>query len=149
MKNVLPKDEPVELLLVEDNEGDIRLTVEAFKESRVANNLSIVKDGCEALAFLRREGRYGQAIRPDIILLDLNLPKVNGQEVLAQIKRDEELRHIPVLILTTSLAESDIQETYDLHANCYVAKPVDLDEFATLVRYIEYFWLSLVQLPKT
>ncbi len=138
---------PVEILLVEDNPGDVRLTIEALHESKVRNTLSVATDGVEALAFLRREGRYGGAPRPDLILLDLNLPKMDGREVLAAIKADQELRTIPVVILTTSHAEQDILKSYNLHANCYITKPVDLDQFITVVKSIEDFWLTIVTLP--
>jgi CheY-like chemotaxis protein len=138
---------PVEILLVEDNPGDVRLTIEALKEGKVRNNLSVVKDGVEALAFLRREGNFAGAARPDLILLDLNLPKKDGREVLAEIKEDGVLRRIPVVVLTTSKAEEDILRTYDLHANCYITKPVDLEQFISVVRSIDDFWLSVVRLP--
>ena len=137
----------VEILLVEDNPGDVRLTQEAFKEDKLKNKLSVVNDGEEAMAFLRREGQYADAPRPDIILLDLNMPKKDGREVLAEIKEDPELKRIPVVILTTSKAEEDILRTYDLHANCYITKPVDLSQFMTIVKYIKDFWLSIVKLP--
>lgn len=138
---------PVEILLVEDNPGDVRLTVEAFREGKVLNRLSVVGDGVEALAFLRREGRYADAPHPDLILLDLNLPKKDGREVLAEIKTDEHLRRIPVVVLTVSKAEEDILKSYNLNANCYISKPVDLDEFLTVVKSIEDFWLTVVTLP--
>ncbi len=138
---------PVEILLVEDNPGDVRLTREALKEGKVHNNLSVVGDGVEALAFLRREGRWRDAPRPDVILLDLNLPRKDGREVLAEIKADAVLRAIPVMVLTTSTAEQDILRTYDLHANCYITKPVDLDQFITVVKSIEDFWFTIVTLP--
>ncbi|KQX49215.1 response regulator [Paenibacillus sp. Root444D2] len=138
----------VEILLVEDNPGDIRLIVEVLKEGKINNNLSVVEDGEEALAYLRREGSYQEAIMPDIILLDLNLPKINGTEVLAEIKKDPQLKYIPVIILTTSEAEQDILRAYDLHANCYITKPVNLEQFLTVVRSIENFWLTLVKLPR-
>ncbi len=137
----------VEILLVEDSPGDIRLTVEAMKDAKVVNRLSVVKDGEEALAFLHREGRYREAVRPDLILLDLNLPKKDGREVLAEIKEDPELRRIPVVVLTTSTAEQDIFKTYDLHANCYITKPVDLEQFMRVVRLVDDFWLTIVKLP--
>jgi len=133
---------PTEILLVEDNNGDVRLTMEAFKEAKLMNRLSVVGDGIEALAFLRREGKYSDAPRPDFILLDLNLPKKDGREVLAEIKADQDLRRIPVVILTMSQAEEDI-----LHANCYVNKPVGLDQFMKVVQSIEEFWLTIVKLP--
>jgi CheY-like chemotaxis protein len=138
---------PVEILLVEDNPGDVRLTQEAFKEGKVRNNLHVAMDGVEAMAFLRREGKYADAVRPDIILLDLNLPKKDGREVLAEIKGDLELKRIPVVVLTTSEAEQDILRAYGLHANCYITKPVDLDQFMSVIQSIEDFWLTIVKLP--
>ncbi|ATB35667.1 transcriptional regulator [Cystobacter fuscus] len=138
---------PIEILLVEDNPGDVRLTIEALKEGKVSNRLSVARDGVEALAFLRREGPHASAPRPDLILLDLNLPRRDGREVLAEIKADARLRRIPVVVLTTSKAEEDILRTYDLHANCYINKPVDLDQFISVVRSIDDFWLSVVRLP--
>jgi CheY-like chemotaxis protein len=138
---------PIEVLLVEDNPGDVRLTREALKEGKVHNNLHVAPDGVEALAFLRREGRYAAAVRPDLILLDLNLPRKGGREVLEEIKSDPALRHIPVVILTSSQAEQDIARAYDLHANCYISKPVDLDQFIRVVRSIEEFWFTVVKLP--
>jgi chemotaxis family two-component system response regulator Rcp1 len=136
-----------EFLLVEDNPGDVRLTCEALTESKVKNNLSIVGDGMEAMAFLHREGKYADAPRPDVILLDLNLPKKNGLEVLAEIKADANLKRIPVVIITSSEAEQDVLRTYDLHVNCYVNKPVDLEQFIKVVQSIETFWLTIVKLP--
>ena len=138
---------PVEILLVEDNPGDERLTREALKEGKVYSNLHWVKDGVEALALLRRAGKYQDAPRPDIILLDLNLPKKDGREVLQDIKNDPELKRIPVVVLTTSKAEEDVLRTYNLHANCYVTKPVDLEKFIVVVRSIDRFWLTVVTLP--
>jgi CheY-like chemotaxis protein len=138
----------VEILLVEDNPGDVRLTLEALKEGKMRNHLSVAEDGAEALAFLRREGKHTGAPRPDLIFLDLNLPKKDGREVLAQIKKDDNLKSIPVVILTTSKAEEDIIKTYNLHANCYVTKPVDLEQFIKVVRTIEDFWFSIVKLPQ-
>ncbi len=138
---------PVELLLVEDNPGDVRLTAEALQEGKVWNRLSVASDGVEALAFLRRLDTFAAAPRPDVILLDLNLPKKDGREVLAEIKANEELRTIPVVILTTSKAEEDILKTYNLHANCYISKPVDLEQFLGVVKAIEDFWLCVVKLP--
>lgn len=138
---------PIEILLVEDNPGDVRLTREAFKEGKVLNNLSVVEDGAEAMAFLRQQGKYADVPRPDLILLDLNLPKKDGREVLPEIKGDTNLKRIPVVILTTSKAEQDILKTYDLHANCYVTKPVDLEQFISVVRFVQHFWLSIVKLP--
>lgn len=138
---------PIEILLVEDSPSDIDLTREALEDTRVHNNLSVVNDGVEALAFLRREGRYAESPHPDLILLDLNLPKKDGREVLAEIKADPDLRRIPVVVLTTSEAEQDILESYNLYANCYVKKPVDLDAFINVVRSIDSFWLAIVKLP--
>ncbi len=138
---------PIEILLVDDNPGDIRLTQEALKESKVLNNLHIVEDGMEALEFLRKEGRFKNEITPDIILLDLNLPKRNGREVLTEIKNDELLKKIPVVILTISRAEEDILKSYELHANCYITKAVDMNQFIKIFRSIENFWFSIVRLP--
>ena len=138
---------PVEILLVEDNPGDVRLTQEALKEGKVYNNLHWAKDGVEALDFLKRQGKHAKAPRPDIILLDLNLPKKDGREVLAVIKRDFELKQIPVVVLTTSEAEEDVLKSYELHANCYVTKPVDLEKFIHVVQSIDRFWLTVVTLP--
>jgi chemotaxis family two-component system response regulator Rcp1 len=137
---------PIEILLVEDNPGDVRLTKEALKDAKVRNTLHVAMDGVEALAFLRKQGKYAAVPRPDLILLDLNLPKKNGREVLEDIKNDDALRHIPVVILTTSQAERDIAESYRLHANAYVTKPVDLEQFLTVVKSIEQFWLEIVKL---
>jgi chemotaxis family two-component system response regulator Rcp1 len=137
----------VEILLVEDNAGDVRLTREALNEGKVLNNLSVARDGVEALAFLRREGKDTQAPRPDIILLDLNLPRMDGRELLEVIKNDSELRRIPVVILTTSRSEEDILKTYDLHENCYITKPVDLEQFIRVVKSVEDFWFTIVKLP--
>jgi two-component system, chemotaxis family, response regulator Rcp1 len=138
---------PIEILLVEDSPGDARLTREAFKDSRVLNNLHLVKDGVEAMDFLRQEGQHAGAIRPDLILLDLNLPKKNGMEVLAEIKADPNLKRIPVIILTVSKAEEDILRSYNLHANCYITKPIELNKFFESVKGIEDFWLAIVKLP--
>jgi chemotaxis family two-component system response regulator Rcp1 len=138
---------PIEILLVEDNPGDVRLTKEALKDGKVLNSLNVAKDGVEAMAFLRREGKYTDAVRPDLILLDLNLPKKDGREVLTEIKNDLKLKRIPVVILTVSKAEEDIIRTYELHANCYIAKPVDLDRFIEVVKAIEDFWFTIVKLP--
>jgi len=137
----------IDILLVEDNPGDVRLTREALKESKILNTLHVVGDGNEALAFLSHKGRYARAPHPGIILLDLNLPKMDGRELLADIKSDPNLRRIPVVILTTSKAEEDIIKSYDLHANCYITKPVDLDQFITVVKSIEEFWFTIVKLP--
>ena len=138
---------PIEILLVEDNPGDARLAKEALKEATVCNNLNLVEDGMEAMAYLRHEGKYADKPRPDLILLDLNLPKKNGHEVLAEIKADEDLKRIPVVILTVSQDERDILETYENHANCYITKPVDLAQFMEVVKAIEDFWLTIVKLP--
>ncbi len=138
---------PIDILLVEDDPADARLTSEAFHEAKVRNVLHLVEDGVEALAYLRREGRYADSPTPDLILLDLNLPKRDGREVLAEIKEDPELRRIPVVILTTSQAEQDIVKTYDLHANAFVTKPVGLDQFVDAIKAIEGFWLTVVKLP--
>jgi CheY-like chemotaxis protein len=138
---------PIEILLVEDSPGDVRLTLEAFKEGKLANRVHVVGDGVEAMAYLRREGPYATAWRPDIILLDLNLPKKDGREVLAEIKVDEDIKRIPVVVLTTSQAEQDILKAYELHANCYITKPVDLDQFLRVVQSVEDFWLTIVKLP--
>ena len=138
----------IEILLVEDNPGDVRLTQEALRDARMRNTLHIAADGVEAIAFLRRQGKFGQAPRPDLILLDLNLPRKGGREVLQEIKEDEQLKHIPVVILTTSQAEQDILATYRLRANAYVTKPVDLEQFLKVVQSIEQFWLEIVKLPR-
>jgi len=138
---------PVNILLVEDNPGDVRLTLEAFKEGRFLNELQVVEDGVEAMAYLKREGKYADASRPELILLDLNLPRKNGNEVLKEIKADADLKRIPVVILTTSKAEEDILKSYDLHANCYITKPVDLHQFIKIVKSIKNFWLTIVNLP--
>ncbi len=140
--------EPIEILLVEDNPGDVRLTQEVLNDGKVRNNMSVVKDGTEAVSFLQQTGEYADAPRPDIILLDLNLPKKDGREVLAEIKDDFNLKNIPVVVLTTSSAEQDIFKAYDLHANCYITKPVDLDQFIRVIRSIEDFWLTIVKLPR-
>jgi len=132
---------------VEDNPGDVRLTREALKEAKVRNNLHVVDDGVKALSFLRREGQYASAIRPHLILLDLNLPRMGGREVLAAIKADPQLLQIPVVILTSSQAEQDIVRAYELHANCYITKPVSLDQFVSVVKSIEDFWFTIVRLP--
>lgn len=141
------RERPIEILLVEDNPGDVRLTQEALREGKVRNSLSIVNDGVAAMSFLRREGAYANAPRPDIVLLDLNLPKKDGRQVLEEIKLDPDLRRIPVVVLTTSKAEEDVLRSYNLHANCYISKPVDLEQFLGVVRSIEDFWLCIVKLP--
>lgn len=138
---------PIEILLVEDNPGDARLTQEAFRDVEAKINLHLVQDGAEALAYIRKEGKYADVPRPDIILLDLNLPVKDGREVLAEIKEDPGIKSIPVIILTTSKADEDILKTYNLHANCYITKPVDLEKFFTVIRIFKNFWLTFVQLP--
>jgi len=138
----------IEILLVEDNPGDQRLTQEALKDGKISNNLYIVEDGEEALMFLHRTGEYAQAVKPDLILLDLNLPGMNGQEVLKIIKGDEELKRIPVVILTTSSADEDILKAYNLNANCYITKPVDFAQFIKVINMIQEFWFTIVKLPK-
>ena len=146
----MPRNEklrPIEILLVDDNPGDIRLTQEALKESKVLNNIHIVEDGMEALEFLRKKERFKNEITPDIILLDLNLPKRNGREVLTEIKNDELLKKIPVVILTISRTEEAILKSYELHANCYTTKAVDMNQFIKIVHSIENFWFSIVKLP--
>jgi CheY-like chemotaxis protein len=135
---------PLDILMVEDNPADVRLTMEAFKECKVPNTLHVARDGVEAMSFLRRQDQYADAIRPDLIFLDLNLPRKNGREVLAEIKADPQLRRIPVVVLTTSSSDSDVSKSYDLHANCYVVKPVDLDEYIKIIHNIEGFWLNSV-----
>jgi CheY-like chemotaxis protein len=139
---------PVDLLLVEDNPGDIRLTREALKNGQIHVNLSVVHDGVEAIDFLRHKGQFADAPTPDLMLLDLNLPRKNGREVLSEIKTDPDLKRIPVLIMTTSRAEQDVNRAYNLNANCYITKPMDLDEFLRIVKAIEDFWLKTVTLPK-
>jgi chemotaxis family two-component system response regulator Rcp1 len=138
---------PVEILLVEDNPGDVRLTIEGLKEGKVHNHLHVARDGTEAMAFLCREGQHADAVRPDLIFLDLNLPRMDGRAVLATIKSDARLRTIPVVVLTTSRAEQDVLRSYELQANCYITKPVDLEQFITVVKSIEDFWLTIVTLP--
>ena len=139
---------PLEILLVEDNPADVRLTKEAFREGKILNNLVVAKDGVEAMDVLRGGGKFAGTPRPDLILLDLNLPRKDGREVLAEIKSDPALMRIPVVVLTTSRAESDVLKTYNLHANCYVVKPVDLDQFISVVKSIDNFWLTAVTLPR-
>ncbi|MDY6932300.1 MAG: response regulator [Halobacteriota archaeon] len=138
---------PIDVLLVEDNPGDIRLTEEAFKEGMMHINLHVVTDGIEATKFLKKEGEYADAPSPDLVLLDLNMPRKNGCEVLEDIKADEDLRRIPIVILTTSRAEEDIIKSYNLHANCFITKPVDMDQFVEVIKFIEGFWFSVVRLP--
>lgn len=142
----MPLAEMVDILLVEDNPGDVRLTIEALKDTKLHNRLNVVNDGVEAIAFLHREGVYAEMPRPDLILLDLNLPKKDGREVLEEIKNDPDLRRIPVVVLTTSSDERDILESYNLHANCYITKPVDLTQFLVIVKSIHNFWFGIVKL---
>jgi CheY-like chemotaxis protein len=138
---------PADILLVEDNPGDVRLLKEAFKDGKIVVNLHVVGDGVEAMAFLRKEGAYAGEPRPDLVLLDLNLPRKDGRQVLAEIKADESLRSIPVVVLTTSSSGEDILKSYDAHANCYITKPVDLVQFVDVIKSLENFWLTLVKLP--
>ena len=138
---------PIEILLVEDSPSDAEFTAEALKEAKVRNHLSLVEDGVQAMEFLRRQGKYAQAPRPDLIMLDLNLPRKDGREVLAELKADDNLKMIPVVVLTTSRAEQDVLRAYQLHANCYITKPVDFQQFLNVVRSIESFWLFVVTLP--
>lgn len=141
------RPEPIEILLVEDDAGDARRTMEALKDGRIRNRITHVEDGLEAMAYLRREGEYADAPRPDLILLDLHMPRMNGQEVLAEVKDDPELRRIPVVMMTASEQEKDIVAAYNLHVNSYVVKPVDLEQFIGAVRSIEHFWFTIVKLP--
>ncbi len=145
--SIEPAGRPIEILLVEDNPADARLTIEAVRDSKVQNNLALIGDGVEALAYLRNVGKYAGAVRPDLIILDLNLPKKDGREVLAEIKRDPELKTIPVVIMTVSKDEEDILKSYDLHASCYVTKPVDFYQFLKVIKSIEDFWLTIVKFP--
>ncbi|HDQ44157.1 MAG TPA: response regulator [bacterium] len=139
--------DPIDILLVEDNPGDVRLTQEAFKAGKIRNNLYVVRDGVEALDFLYRKAPYETAPVPDLILLDLNLPKLDGREILEKIKSHDPIRRIPVVVLTTSKADEDVIRSYNLHANCFITKPIDLDEFFRVIRAIENFWLTVVKLP--
>ena len=141
------RGEPIEILLVEDSPDDAALTVDALRDGRVQNRVAVVEDGVEAMAYLRRDGAYADVPRPDLILLDLNLPRKNGREVLAEVKQDPDLRRIPVVVMTSSDDEKDILAAYNLYVNCYVTKPVDLDQFIGVVKTIEHFWLSVVKLP--
>lgn len=143
-----PPEEELDILLVEDNPGDVRLTVEALRDGRIANRLHVVHDGEEAMDFLRRRGGHAEAPRPGIVLLDLNLPKKDGREVLDELKRDPELHRIPVIVLTTSSAEADVLRSYDLHANCFITKPIGYQDFIAAVQNIELFWLKMVRLPR-
>jgi chemotaxis family two-component system response regulator Rcp1 len=144
-----PRDDgrAIEILLVEDNPGDERLVREAMRIAKMRNLLHVVHDGVEAMAFLRREGAYGASTRPDLVLLDLNLPRKDGREVLAEVKADPELRRIPVVVLTTSRADEDVLRAYDLHANCFITKPVDFEQFMKVVQQIDHFWVNVVTLP--
>ena len=144
----LAEARPIEILLVEDDPGDVLITTEALEQSKLANNLHTVENGEEAVAFLRREGEYADAVRPDLVLLDLNLPRRDGREVLAEIKADPELRRIPVVVLTTSSSEEDVLRSYQLHANAYVTKPVDFEGFIEAIKQIDHFFVSVVQLPR-
>jgi chemotaxis family two-component system response regulator Rcp1 len=137
----------IEILLAEDNLGDVRLAIETFKDAKIHNQVNVVPDGVEAMAYLRKQGKYANAIRPDLILLDLNMPRKDGREVLKEVKEDPDLRRIPVVVLTISQAEQDILKSYDLHANCYISKPVDLTQFNKVVQSIENFWFMIVKLP--
>ncbi len=139
----------VEILLVEDSPGDVRLTIEALADAKISNKISVASDGIEALRFLRREGEFKDAARPGLILLDLNMPRMDGREFLEIVKNDDEFRNIPVVVLTTSQADSDILKSYNLRANCYITKPVDLDQFMVVVQSIQEFWLSIVKLPSS
>ena len=139
---------PIEILLVEDSPSDTELTIEALKKGKVSNRISIVEDGVQAMEFLRRQGPYAQAPRPDLVMLDLNLPRKDGREVLADMKSDASLRCIPVVVLTTSRAERDVLQAYQLNANCYITKPVDFKQFIELIKSIEHFWLTVVTLPR-
>ena len=147
MTSPKPNGKPIDIFLVEDNPGDVRLTQEALKSGKVYNRLYAVSDGVEAMAFLRHESKYAEVPRPDLILLDLNLPKKDGRQVLSEIKEDSDLKRIPVVVLTTSDAEEDILRSYNSHANCYITKPVDLDQFMRVAKTIEDFWLVIVKLP--
>ena len=143
-----PPARAIEILLVEDNPGDVLLTEEAFSAAKIWNNIHVARDGEEALAYLNKESGFADAVKPDLILLDLNLPKIDGREVLDRVKSDEVFRRIPVVVLTSSAAEQDIIKTYDLHANSYVVKPIDLDQFVNVVNAVENFWFSVVALPQ-
>jgi two-component system, chemotaxis family, response regulator Rcp1 len=145
--NTPVKGIPIHILLVEDNKSDARLAIEALRDSKIKNTIDHVYDGVEALNYLRREGKYSKAQRPDLILLDLNLPRMNGHDVLAEVKQDKNLRRIPIVVLTISSDEADIAKAYDLHGNCYITKPIDLNQFLTVVKSIEDFWLTIVKLP--
>ncbi|MFZ0035472.1 MAG: response regulator [Sedimentisphaerales bacterium] len=143
----IPENKPIEILLVEDSPSDTTLTIEALKAGKVSNRLNYVEDGVEAMAYLKRQGKYKNATRPDLIILDLNLPRKDGREVLAELKNDPALRIIPIIVLTTSHSDQDILRSYELNANCYITKPVDFEHFIVVVKSIENFWLSIVTLP--
>jgi chemotaxis family two-component system response regulator Rcp1 len=145
--NIENLGKPIDILLVEDNPGDARLALESLKESKIRNTLHWVQDGLDAMKFLHRQGKYENAPRADLILLDLNMPKMDGRKVLAEIKSDDDLKRIPVVIFTISKAEEDILKTYNLHANCYITKPLDLEQFSKVVKSIQDFWLTIVKLP--
>jgi len=147
MASAPPSGEPIEILLVEDTQDDADLTIDALREGRIRNRISHVEDGVEAMSFLRREGQYSDASRPDLILLDLRMPRKNGFEVLDEVKSDPELRRIPVVVMTSSDDDKDVLEAYNRHVNCYVTKPVDLNQFKKVVNSIEHFWFSIVKLP--
>jgi len=147
MADITPAGEPIEILLVEDSPNDAEMTMDALRDGRLRNRITHVEDGVEAMAYLRRQGKYAAARRPDLILLDLNMPRMNGHEVLAEVKEDPHLRRIPVIMMTDSKEEEHILAAYNLHVNCYVNKPVDLDQFIAAVKAIEHFWLSIVKLP--
>jgi len=142
------RERPIEILLVEDSPSDAQLAIEALQSAKIVNHLSHVEDGVEAMRYLRREGPYREAARPDLILLDLNLPRKDGREVLEELKEDPHFKRIPVVVLTTSRAEQDVLRSYALHANCYITKPVDFTQFMDVVKSIEHFWLAVVTLPK-
>jgi len=147
MSSPPPSGEPIEILLVEDTQDDADLTIDALREGRIRNRISHVEDGVEAMSFLRREGQYSDAARPDLILLDLRMPRKNGFEVLSEVKSDPELRRIPVVVMTSSDDDKDVLDAYNRHVNCYVTKPVDLNQFKKVVNSIEHFWFSIVKLP--
>ncbi len=148
MSNGSAPGRSIDILLVEDNPGDVRLTIEGLKDSRVRNTLHVARDGAEAMQYLRREGQHADAPRPHLILLDLNMPRMDGREVLSEIKSDATLKTIPVVVLTTSRAEQDVLRSYELQANCFITKPVDLDQFLAVVKSIEDFWFTIVTLPQ-
>jgi chemotaxis family two-component system response regulator Rcp1 len=145
--NAITSGRSIEILLVEDSATDVMLAEEALEQAKMRNNLSVVKDGVEAMAFLRKEGEYSTVSRPNLILLDLNMPRKDGREVLAEVKADDSLKYIPVVVLTTSQAQEDVLKAYGLHANCYISKPVDFEQFTNVVRAIDQFWFTIVTLP--